>query len=144
MPTIPQSIHNPSAATAAERAIRANIDISAGADSDPVAGTDLGFNTHGAQWLHILAKAGDAGTTFDFEVWLWDVAAGDWYLDTRLGTAGTVTVIQTADDHPKGLIVEIAGAPRVFVKLDNNTGTWSGDADKGASIWISHNSDGVY
>ena len=143
MPTIPQSIHNPTAVLAADRAIRANVDISAGVDSDPIA-ADAGFNTHGAQWLHVLAKTGDAATTFDFEVWLWDTAAAEWYLDTRPGTDGTVTVTQAAADHPKGLIVEIAGVPKVFVKLDNNTGVWSGDADKGASIWISHSTDGVY
>ena len=140
MATIPKSIHNSGAAAAADRAIRANIDVATSSDPDPVADTN-GFNTHGGDWLHFLAKAGDVGTTFDLEVWLWNAAAADWYLDTRPGTAGTVTVTQAAADHPKGFIIETRGAPKVFVKLDNDTGVWSGDPDKGASVWISHNSD---
>ena len=144
MPTIPKSIHNPAATTAAERAVRAYVDVDSNPDTDPVAGTDQGFNTHQSQWLHVLAKTEDANATFDLEVWLWDVAAADWYLDTRLGTDGTITVDQAGADHPKGFIVEIAGAPKVFVKLDNATGTWAGGAADGASVWISHNTDGVY
>lgn len=143
MSTIPQSIHNPAALTAADRAVRGNVNVDTNPDSDPTP-TDRGFNTHEGDFLHVLAKAGDVTTTFDLELWLWDVAAGDWYMDTRIGTAGTLTVTQAGPAHPAGFIIETRGAPRVFVKLDNASGVWSGDPDKGASVWISHSSDGVY
>ena len=124
--------------TAAQRAARSHIEVNASPDSDPVStigSRTKGFNTNSRRWLHITTELGDAGTGADFELWLWDDVAELWTLDTRLGTLGTVTLAQA--DGAYHTIVEIAHTTRVWVKLDNATGTWSGDADKGATVWLS-------
>ena len=130
----PFSLVQNQADTPAARAARKNVDVDTNPDSDPSAVTD-GFHTGNRRWLHITAELNDASTTADLELWLLDEVAGLWYLDTRLGTGGTVTIDQA--DGVYHTFVEIAQASRAFIKLDNATGVWAGGASDGCSVWLS-------
>ena len=145
-PGSPTSLIKPDATPGDDMRIIANYDVSVAGDmdapTDPAAMTDKleGWNTRGARWLHYMVELLDVAATasgVDFQLWLFDGNVRRWYLDTRLGTSGTVTIANTDAGYPKKAgIIEIAGAERAYLRLLNDTGTWSGDADKGANAWL--------
>jgi len=145
-PGTPTSLIKPDADAGDDRRVIANYDVAVAGDmAEPTDPTSLtakleGFNTRGARWLHYLVELLDVAATasgVDFQLWLFDKNARRWRLDTRLGTNGTVTIANTDADYPKnGGIVEIAGMERAYIRLLTDTGTWSGDADKGANAWL--------
>jgi len=143
-PGAPTSLIKPDAEAGDSRRCVANLDVNAtpmAAPTDPSSITDKlpGWNTRGARWIHYFIELGlDANAGCDFQLWLFDANARRWYLDTRLGTDGTVTITSSDADYPKNAgIIEIVGVERAYLRLLTATGVWSGDADKGANAWLS-------
>ena len=128
-PGAPVSLKSPEASTAAGRTARA--DIKANDAADPTA-SNKGFNTLGHRWVHIMIELPDAATNLDWELWLWDRVSEKWYIDTRNGTNGTVTLLSTAVDNPQINMIEIAGVERVWIKIDNISGVFT----NGANVWL--------
>lgn len=131
----PVSLANPSGATANDRRARANVDVNSSADSDPSSSSD-GFPTRYAKYLNITIVVNDASRGCDWELWVYDGNAEIWYLDTSLGSSGTVTLATSDADYPVyGNTVELSGlAQRVYIKLDNATG---GAMTNGVDVWLS-------
>lgn len=131
----PVSLANPSGATANDRRARANVDVNSSADSDPSSSSD-GFPTRYAKYLNISIVVNDTGRGCDWELWVYDGNAEIWYLDTSLGSSGTVTLATSDADYPVyGNTVELSGlAQRVYIKLDNATG---GAMTNGVDVWLS-------
>jgi hypothetical protein len=141
-PGSPTSLISPEAAAGDDRRCIANYDATvdmAVPTDPPLITTKLeGWNTRGARWLHYLVELLEAGSGCDFELWLFNDNARRWYLDTRLGTDGLVTIATTDADYPKNAgIIEIAGASRAYIRLLTETGTWTGGATDGANVWLS-------
>lgn len=130
-----------------DRRAIANYDVNGSGDmpapTDPASLTTKmqGWNVRGARWLRYFIELLDTAPTaagVDFQIWLFDGEARRWYLDTRLGTNGTVTIANTDAGYPKRAgVLEVNGAERAYIRLLNDTGTWSGAADKGANVWLS-------
>jgi len=127
-----RSLVSPESSDPLKRRALKNVNVPSGAAANPTA-SDKGFNTYGARYLHITVELPDATTTLDWELWLWDHISEKWCLDTRNGTNGTVSLADVDADNPQLNIVEIPGVERVFVKLDNGTGTFT----NGANVWLS-------
>lgn len=82
--------------------------------------TTHGYPTKCHRYLHIELKL-VGGTSVDWRLWTRRPGmSGEWCLDTRPGTAGTVTT--TTASSPENSIIEIDGSDEVYVQLLNFVG----------------------
>lgn len=117
-------------ATAAARRVEADIKVNQAAPTDgpsPSEGADSGSHN----WLHITVEMPDATTTLDWILWEFDESAELWRIRTDVGTQSIATA-----DSPDGSIIEISGAPRVFIQLLNFSGVFT----EGVNVWLSGSS----
>lgn len=106
------------------------------ANGPPSATTD-GWPTFNASHLHTVVDVLDAGGSIDWSLWLYSRFHEKWCLDTRLGTAGVVSLAGADTDNPQLKIVEIAGVDRVYIELANLVGMVNGvDVHIGANTYL--------
>lgn len=97
--------------------------------STPVA-VDKGWKTKYKRWLHIVVKI-ETTASVVYSLYTRSEEDGEWALDTRLGTAGVVTLAVADADNPQRSIVEIAGVDEVYISLTHTT-----PAGNGVSVWL--------
>lgn len=141
-PGSPTSLKSPEAATAALR--RALADVTAGDENGAPDNTlviakreRLGFGTRNRKWLHIVVHLKGAASSVAWRLYTFDHLAGLWCLDTRPGTAGTVSLVATDDDNPQKSILAIVGTDRVYLELDGIVDA-GGD---GIDVWLGSSDD---
>lgn len=115
--------------TAAARRHRAAVAAADTADP-PNSGTVAGVPTRGADVLHIDVQNLDGAITADWELWVLNETSGLWCKDTRSGTGGTVNI---AASEASNNLIQVAGASRVYVKLEN----FSSGGGAGVNVWLS-------
>lgn len=124
--------------TAADRRVLAALKV---ANSAPTQGDrSVGYDTHGQRWLHIEIYLPDVGTSVEWVLHVWSDVSEKWLIDCRPGTAGVVSLAASATDNPQKSVIEIAGAPRVYLELRNMTGVFT----QGVDAWLSASSTATH
>ena len=94
-------------------------------------GSSVGARTKNKRWITVVTKINEVGMTWAWSLYTKSDEDGEWTLDTRLGTAGVVTLAQADADNPQRTIVEIAGQDEVYI-----SGTVTSGGGSGVDVWL--------
>jgi hypothetical protein len=90
-------------------------------------GEQYGYGVGLAKYIDVVSDLPDAGTSLDWQLYLWDPVSENWFPETTTGVTG-VTVAAS----PEVTRVDITGYSRVAVVTTSLSGTFT----VGYSIWL--------